>query len=124
MRRNPASIALGVSCAVCFTLGAILWIAGNNQLRGDQLRSDFFHALNLDNGTHFADPGAGAIAADNALIWWGIGLVIFGGLLFIATLVTVAITRQMRASGEPAPKSFAEYQASKDGPQARARSDE
>ncbi|MFE4952305.1 hypothetical protein ACFQ9V_19540 [Leifsonia sp. NPDC056665] len=122
MRRNPASIALGVSCAVSFTLGAILWVVGNNQLRGDQLGSDYFNALNLDNGTNFADPGAGAIAADDALIWWGIGLVIFGGLLFIATLVTVAITRQMRASAEASPKSFAEYQASKDDPQARAGS--
>lgn len=111
MNRNPASIALGVATAVSVTLGIILWTVGGNQLRHDQIGSEFFNALNQDNGTNFANPNAGPIAADNALIWWGIGLVIFAGLLFIATLVTAAITRQMRVQAEPAPKSFAEYKA-------------
>jgi hypothetical protein len=109
MNRNPASIALGVACVLSFILGAILWSVGGHQLTGDQLGSGYFQALNLDNGTNFADPNSAAIAADYALIWWGVGLVIFGALLFIATLVTVAITRQLRT--EPAAKSYAEYQA-------------
>lgn len=113
MNRNAATITLGVSTAVSLILGIILWTTGAHQLSNDQLGSDYFHALNLDNGTNFADPGAGAISADQALIWWGIGLVIFGGLLFIATLVTVAITRQMRAQAAPAPKSYSEYLADK-----------
>jgi hypothetical protein len=111
MNRNPAIIALGGATVASLILGATLWIIGANQLRHDQLGADYFTALNLDNGTTFPNPGGGAIAADNALIWWGIGLVIFGGLLFIATLVTVAITRQMRVQAEPPAKSYAEYKA-------------
>jgi hypothetical protein len=113
MNRNPASIALGVTCVLSFILGAILWTVGGHQLSSDQLGAGYFQALNLDNGTNFADPSSGAIGADNALIWWGVGLVIFGALLFIATLVTVAITRQMRAQTVPASKSYDEYVANK-----------
>lgn len=111
MRKNPAAIALFVACVVSLALGGILWIVGANQLRSDSFGSDYFKALNLDNGTAFADPNAGAIAADNALIWWGVGLVIFGALLFIAALVTRALLTQMRQQAEPAPKTYAEYQA-------------
>jgi hypothetical protein len=96
MRKNPAGLALGVATLLSFTLGAILWAVGANLIGSDQNKSEFFNALNADNGTAFADPNMAAIAADNALIWWGIGLVIFGGLLLIATLVTAALTSQMR----------------------------
>jgi hypothetical protein len=94
MNRNPASIALGVACAISAILGAILWAVGGNQLHHDQLGSDYFNALNLDNGTTFADPNAAQIGVDNALIGWGVGLVIFAGVLFVAALVTAALTHR------------------------------
>lgn len=90
--RNPAGIALLVGGAIAILVGAILWIVGANQLKQDTLVGGYTRALGLDNGLNL-DANTPAMAADQAMIWWGIALVILGVLLVVARLVIAAARR-------------------------------
>ncbi|SEH57418.1 hypothetical protein SAMN04515692_101304 [Leifsonia sp. CL147] len=86
---NPAGLALIVLGAVAVVLGGILWGVGGNQLKHDQDVTDLTHAIGLDNGINLPATSS-AVDADNAMIWWGIALVILGVLLLVARLVIAA----------------------------------
>lgn len=87
--RNPAGLALIVVGLLSGVLGAILWIVGANQLGHDKLVGEYTRAIGLDNGLDLS-ASSPAIDADNALIWWGIALVILGVVLLVARLVIAA----------------------------------
>jgi hypothetical protein len=90
--RNPAAIALLVTGILLAVTGAILWIAGGNLLPHDQMVADYTHAFGLDNGVNIPATSP-AIDVDNALIGWGIAVLILGVVLVVARLIIAAARR-------------------------------
>lgn len=85
-------LTLVVGGVISAVIGAILWISGSNLLGHDQLVADYGRAIGLDKGVDLAGTSP-AISADQAMIWWGIALVILGVLMVLATVIIRAARR-------------------------------
>lgn len=107
--RNPAGIALIVVGLLAAVVGAILWGVGAHQAASDRLSAEFGRAVGLDNGLNMPIETS-AVDADNALIWWGIALVILGVLMLVARLVIAAATPRL-TSVQPLRPSLSERRA-------------
>jgi hypothetical protein len=90
--RNPAAIALLVGGILLAVLGVILWTTGGNLLGHDQMVADYTHAIFLDNGVNMP-ASSSAVDADNALIGWGIAVLILGVVLVVARVIIAAVRR-------------------------------
>lgn len=90
--RNPAAIALVAFGGLFVVLGATLWIVGANLLKHDQMVADYTRAFGLDAGVDLAATSP-QIDADQALIWWGIAILILGVILVVARVVIAAARR-------------------------------
>jgi hypothetical protein len=86
---TPAAMTLVIGGAVSAVLGVILWVVGASQIGNDQQAADYLHAIGQDNGVSLAATSP-ALSADQALIAWGIALVVLGVLAVLSWVIIKA----------------------------------
>jgi hypothetical protein len=82
--KNSAAKALPIIGVLAAILGGVLWATGASQLAHDKLVNEFGATL---SGGLFS---SGNTDGDQALIWWGIALVVLGAVMLVARFIIAA----------------------------------